>query len=93
MTLRTSLVEQNHGVGVLVQGSQATIESTVVRDTQPRSDGTSGNGIWVQESPSTPGRASLWLRTSLVERNHDTGVFVSGSDATVESTDTPRRRS
>ncbi|WP_437801820.1 right-handed parallel beta-helix repeat-containing protein [Sorangium sp. So ce693] len=86
VTVRASLVEQNHDVGVFVEASDATIESTVVRSTQPSADGTGGRGIGVQENSDTGERAGVIVRASLVEQNHEMGVFVSGSDTTIEST-------
>ncbi|WP_437670761.1 hypothetical protein [Sorangium sp. So ce131] len=86
VTIRSSYVERSHELGVRVQGSDATIEATVVRDTQPYSDGTAGRGIEVHPDPATDDRASLTLRRSLLEQNHEVGVFVGGSDATIEAT-------
>ncbi|WP_437929553.1 right-handed parallel beta-helix repeat-containing protein [Sorangium sp. So ce291] len=86
VTVRASLVEQNHEVGVFVEGSDATIESTVVRATQPSVDGNWGRGIIVQNDDDTGKRGSVTVRASLVEENHDVGVFVGGSDATIEAT-------
>ncbi|MDC0685488.1 right-handed parallel beta-helix repeat-containing protein [Sorangium atrum] len=86
VTVRASLVEQNHDVGVFVVGSDATIEATVVRATQPRADGAGGWGIGVQVAADTGERASVTVRASLVEQNHDVGVLVGGSDATIEAT-------
>jgi hypothetical protein len=86
LTLRTSLLERNHDISVLVQGSEAMIEGSVVRDTQPISDGTSGVGIFIQSNPDTYARSTLMVRASLVEQNHEVGVRVTGSDATIEAT-------
>ncbi|RLB48961.1 MAG: hypothetical protein DRI90_24950 [Deltaproteobacteria bacterium] len=87
LTLRGMLLEQNHEIGVLVEGSNAIIEGTVVRTTLPRTvDQTFGRGISIQYDPSTAQRASVTLRASLVEQNHDVGVHVNGSDAIIEST-------
>ncbi|WP_437323218.1 right-handed parallel beta-helix repeat-containing protein [Sorangium sp. So ce381] len=86
VTLHTSLVEENRELGVFVGGSDATIESTVVRHTQPINDGTFGRGIEIQDDTSTNERSNVTIRTSLLERNHDAGVFISGSDATFEAT-------
>jgi len=87
LTLRASLLEQNHDLGVLVAGSDATIEGTVVRNTFPQpSDQMGGKGIAIQDTASGAERANVMIHTSLFEQNHDTGVFVSGSDATVEGT-------
>ncbi|MGK3987316.1 right-handed parallel beta-helix repeat-containing protein [Sorangium sp. So ce136] len=96
VTLFSSLVERNHNIGVLVSGSDATIESTVVRDTQPDADGTSGGGIAIYEDIDTQERARTTVRTSVVERNGDVGVLIAGSDATIEATvvrDTQPRKS
>jgi len=87
VTLRTSLLEQNHDVGVFVSGSDAIIEGIVVRRTQPRaSNQIDGWGIGIQGDSDTAERASVTLRASLLEQNHDIGVFVTGSDATIEGT-------
>ena len=91
-TIRGSLVEQNHHVGLLVAGSDVTVEGTVVRATLPQaSDQTSGQGITVQPScvqgvcdPAT--RSTATIRGSLVEQNQEVGLFVGGSDITVEGT-------
>ncbi|XYI01547.1 right-handed parallel beta-helix repeat-containing protein [Sorangium sp. So ce1128] len=86
VALRGSLIEQNHDVGVFVAGSDATIEATVVRATQPSSDGTEGTGILVRYNLDTDERARVTVRACLVEQNHDAGVLVVGSDATIEDT-------
>ncbi|WP_437752273.1 right-handed parallel beta-helix repeat-containing protein [Sorangium sp. So ce1389] len=86
LALRASLLEGNHGVGVAMAGSEATIESTVVRDTQPRSDRELGRGIHVQGDHATKARGKLTLRASLLERNHDNGVVITGAEATIEAT-------
>ncbi|WP_437630267.1 right-handed parallel beta-helix repeat-containing protein [Sorangium sp. So ce854] len=87
LTIRRSLVERNRAVGVLIQGSDATIEATVVQGTQPqRSDGSFGRGLSIEQDPSTRERANVTVRASLVAQNHEYGVFVAASDATVEAT-------
>ncbi|MGK3987318.1 right-handed parallel beta-helix repeat-containing protein [Sorangium sp. So ce136] len=86
MTLRSSLVEQTHGAGVLVAGSDAMIEATVVRDTQPSSDGAEGHGIVLEDERDSHERTTSTLRASIVEQSHDVGVLVLGSDATIEAT-------
>ncbi|WP_437752274.1 right-handed parallel beta-helix repeat-containing protein [Sorangium sp. So ce1389] len=86
VALRTSLVDQNHDLGVLVSGSDATLEATVVRGTRPSSDTRMGRGIEIHADHDTLARAKATLRFSVVEHNHDTGVLVAGSDATVEAT-------
>jgi hypothetical protein len=90
--VRGSLVEQNHAVGIHVSSSDATVENTVVRDTQPQAfDMTTGRGInlepWCNSIPCDPStRASGVVRGCMVERNHDVGIAVSASDVTLETT-------
>ena len=82
-TVRSSVLEDNHDVGIYVAGSDLTVESTVIRGTRPGSS--LGRGISAQGSPVVSERALLVLRTSLVAGNHDQGVRVASSDATIES--------
>ncbi|MBI4704672.1 MAG: right-handed parallel beta-helix repeat-containing protein, partial [Deltaproteobacteria bacterium] len=86
LTLRGSIVEQNHDIGVFVYGSDATIEGCRIANTVPNMLGPFGHGIQASDSPTTGERATLTLRGSLVEHNHALGVLVTGSDATVEGT-------
>jgi hypothetical protein len=82
-TLRNSLIEQNHEIGVLVSDTTATMEATIVRGTLPRtSDQTDGMGVWVFAVSSRP---SLMLRDSLLQQNHKNALAVSGADATVDA--------
>ena len=91
-TVRRAVIEQSHEEGVLVLGSDALVEGTVVRGTQPNpANGTNGHGIAVQIAchvascyPTARGNATI--RGSLVEHNHELGLFVFGSDALVEHT-------
>src|SRR5262249_13832148 len=83
------LIEENHNAGVTVFGSDATIEATVVRSTQPDAHDTSG-GIGAQDVSNpdfsdTLERANVTLRACLVEDNHGAGVPVDGSAATSEA--------
>jgi hypothetical protein len=74
LTLRDSLVARNHGVGVSVVGSEATIERSAVRDTAPdqrkKRDGVclavAGTGV----------PAALTMNRGLVQRCHLAGVFI-----------------
>jgi hypothetical protein len=84
--LRASLVEQNHEAGVVVQGSDATIEATIVRATQPNGHGIGGRGVEVHPDPVTLERSKVEIRASLLEQNHEVGAFVAASDATIEAT-------
>ena len=85
LALRASLVERSHEFGVFVLGSQAIIEASVVRDTQPQELGLFGRGVSVEPNVTTGARSTLALSSSLVERNYEIGVFVGASDATLEA--------
>lgn len=85
LSLRRSVLTGCSDVGVLVDGSTALIEATVVRGTLPSSDMDFGRGVAAQYAvDGTP--SSLHLARSLVEDNHDLGVVVSGSTATITAT-------
>ncbi|CAN92891.1 putative cell surface protein [Sorangium cellulosum So ce56] len=86
LAVRTSLIEENHEFGVYIGGSDATIETSVIRRTQPLEDGMRGRGINAQDSSVLGERANLLVRSCIIEQNHDTGVAVFGSDATIETT-------
>ncbi len=80
-----TLVERSHDLGVFVAGSEVTLEGLVVRDTLPRqSDQQFGHGIELGPAPDSGDPASAVVRRSLVEGSHDVGVFVAGSEATLE---------
>jgi hypothetical protein len=94
-TIRGSVVENNHMLGVSAMSSDVTMESSVVRATWPQaSDQSYGLGFSVLRLcyPTSAGgticdprRASAILRGSLVEQSHAYGVGVSSSDLTIES--------
>jgi hypothetical protein len=86
VTIRACVIEKNHYVGVYVEGSDATIEATVVRSTLPNAQGENGRGIAVHDSSDTNERANVTVRACLIEQNQDVGVFVAGSDAAIETT-------
>jgi hypothetical protein len=86
VTVRNSVIGRTHELGVAVIGSEATIESTVVRDVVPQaSDGAAGRGIGVEDHASTALPSKVTLRSSLVERTHDIGIMTQSSDTTLES--------
>jgi len=89
LVVSDTLVEHNIGTGILVNGSTATIERTVVRDTQLDDEkvGSDGQGIKVQmEDLFTKTSAEATIRDTLVDRNIDKGIEVIGSSAIVERT-------
>jgi hypothetical protein len=90
-TVRASLIQENHEVGLLVGASDATIESTVVRGTLPRaSDQIAGRGIDITLLCPPSGcvagaRGRATVTSSLIDRNHDLGLHIAGSDAEVDA--------
>jgi len=84
LTLRESLVAECSYQGVLVFGSPARIEKTLVRDIAPGSDGKNGGGIAAVYEAEKSVAASMTLTTSLVLRTHSTGVLAFGSKITMD---------
>jgi hypothetical protein len=72
--------------GVELQGVEAEFVSSILRNVDPRPDGTSGIGITAWDSENNGDRTSLALRGCRVERTHQGGVAIGGSDATIEDT-------
>lgn len=83
--IRRSLIDQSRATGVFVSGSDLTIEATVVRGTLPNGISLDGAGIGVVDDTSAGARANVTVRGCVVEANHDMGVAVVGSDATIEA--------
>jgi hypothetical protein len=88
--LRECTVAKNVEGGILLVGSEGTIERTIVRDTLPGATSLAGVGL-VFTSVFDPalGAAgllprSLALRDSVVTRSRGAGVIVDSSSATVE---------
>jgi hypothetical protein len=85
LTLRGSLLERNHDVALFALGTTVTVETSVIRDSQPRtSDSNGGAGIAIEDGHGH--RGNLTLRTSILQHNQEVGVLIAGSDATIEST-------
>jgi hypothetical protein len=77
-----------------VNASDASIESTVIRTTQPRADGTNGEGLYlgpacletssgVECDPETGSVVNV--QRALIEQNHEMGVFVGGSELSMDA--------
>jgi len=85
--IRWSVLERNHAVAVLALGADVTLEGAILRDTQPIVESsTMGRGLEAGDDPPTGQRAHATVRGSIVEHNHDVGVFIHGSDAVIEKT-------
>lgn len=76
VTIRTSIIEGNSYMGVLVRDSKLLLDRSVVRDTKLEAkDKNYGRGVVVQGVTSL---TTLDMRASVVERNQETGVDVNG---------------
>ena len=80
------MVERTHHSGLFVTGSDAVFSGSVVRDVEPDGTGSFGRGIAVQPGPETNERANVQVIASVIERAHDAGVYVSGSDVELVGT-------
>jgi hypothetical protein len=86
VTLSNSLLERNRELAVFMQAAEFDLDATVIRDTFPDAQGNLGRGVGIQAHPDTGAPSLANLRRSLVERNHQIGVMVVGSVATIEAT-------
>jgi len=84
LSVDTSIIERTIGLGFTLSGSSTTIHRSIVRDTQSEATHIFGRGINIQQDSETGGAGELMLSESLVERNVSGGLFVLGSNATVE---------
>jgi hypothetical protein len=85
MVLRGVLIEQNQDLGVYTFSADSLVEASVVRATQPNALGLFGHGLSTHVDPTTGVAATLTLRSSLVEQNHEAGVTVGAAGATIEA--------
>jgi len=85
LTVRTSVVEDNNGIGILVYGSDAEVVDSVVRGTKPNSAGF-GVGVQLEQRPDDGARSTATVRRSVVEGSSAIGLYATGSDLTVDAT-------
>jgi hypothetical protein len=87
LTLRGSLVDQSHDMGLYLTGATVSVVGTVVQDTMPRmDDNTGGRGINIERDPTTDTPTDVSIRTSVVDRNHEVAVYGSGVTVAIEDT-------
>ncbi len=84
VTLRRSLVEGNAIAGIALSSGKATIDASVIRDSQPLA-GLYGRGIQAQDDAAKH-PAEIVVTGSLLERNSDAAIYVFGSKATIDAT-------
>jgi hypothetical protein len=82
--LRGSLLEGTREVGVFGSGVEAVVDGTVVRATQPQA-GVAGRGVTMQSDDDAGVASMLTISASVVEGSHEVGVYVSGSQATLDA--------
>lgn len=85
--VRWCSIESNIAAGLILAGAEGTIESTVVARTESRPSGTAGVGLTAQISHDTLSGSVATVRHCHIEGNHEMGVFIDGSRATIEATD------
>jgi hypothetical protein len=82
-----SVFQHNQEFGIFVLGSDLEVTSTVIEDTMPQqADQRIGRGINAVTDSVTHVHSTAVIRSSMIRRNHQVGVFLETSDATVEST-------
>lgn len=84
LSVQGCLLERTSSTGLRFEGATATIEDTVVRDTQPNVAGDYGRGLDAISDASSSTPASIVVRRSIVEQSREQGLVVFGSDLTVE---------
>jgi hypothetical protein len=84
LTVRGSVIDRVRDVGIGVFAATATIETTVVRDTQLGPGG--GAGMVISEHLDSGAPSSAVVRTSRIERSRKYGIAVFGSEVRIEST-------
>jgi hypothetical protein len=85
MVVSRSLIEANQYLGVLNFSSTVTIDATVVRDTVPHVSGDFGMGVSAQDDLISHVPADLTITGSLIDHNAHVGVYVSDSQARIDS--------
>ena len=84
LTVKNSLIERTASGGVMVRGSDAYLESVLLRDTKPAADGSFGRGVDMsRDEDGEPSRGEV--HSSVVERAYHTGIFLSGSEVTLDA--------
>jgi hypothetical protein len=81
LTVSRSLVDHARETGISVVGSDASITSTWVRDTQPEELSAKGGGaVAAVLGPDTGERAHVTIQSSLLDGSTSVGIYVSDSE-------------
>jgi len=84
LALTGSVIERASEIGLDVEGSTASVEATLVRDTAAGSMG-AGYGVQVGDDAMTGAPASLTFRGGVITGNRGDGVAVFSSDVTIDT--------
>jgi hypothetical protein len=86
-TLTDSLIEAATDLGILLAGSELTVERSVIRNMRPKTGAASfGYGVAALDNGATGGRSKLTMRASAVLEARSAGILVAGSDGEIEGT-------
>jgi hypothetical protein len=76
----------NQDSAVVFVASDGELDGVLIRETQPSMTSMLfGRGLTAQLRPQTGEAARVTMRSSLVETNHEVGVYAGGSDITLEA--------
>ena len=75
-----SIIERTQASGIIVEVSDLEVQSSVIRDVLPElASQQYGRGVELQGDAATGELGNATLRGSLVERTHDSAIFVTGA--------------
>ncbi len=87
LTVRSSLLERNHGFGAVSYGGELELEGVVVRATDgQQADGLGGIGIGSGPEKTSGTASPLTVKSCLIEQNRTSGISVYGTQATIDRT-------
>jgi hypothetical protein len=87
ITVANCLVDGNRELGIYVSCAEATVRSTVIRDTLPQeSDDGYGRGIHIQYDPDFGSCSTASVESSLLSGNRETSIGVFGQNTVVIGT-------
>jgi len=82
LSLRQTVIARSPGVGLLASGSTVHLEDSVVQDTVPKLDGSSGMAVWTRAADLE--RTDLTIQGSVIETSYVYGVRADDSNVVVE---------
>ncbi len=85
VTVSDSLIEGNGGVGVYVSGADMSMDSAVIRNTEPDASGNGGRGFSARPNGTSGLAPTLSFSSCLLEGNREIGLLAAGSTTSVQS--------